>query len=407
MSTLAASDHVVVVGAGLAGWRLIDTLRREGFTGPVSLVGDEPHEPYERPPLSKQVLAGKWNPERTTLASRERLVELGVQPYLGVAATGLDPSGPTVNLADGRVLEGTRVAIATGARARPLALGGRSLPTLRTRDDAVRLGATLDSLSPGGVVAILGGGFLGAEVATALKARGLTPVVIEVAVRPLWGVLGDAVSSWLRRLPDDFGVELRTERHLVEVADHEGGYELRFSSGETLRAGAVLAAVGSALDLGWLGSSGLDLDDGVLVDGRFEATVRVAAIGDVARFPLAGVGGSELVRVEHWEVASQHAQRLGRYWATGEPSGEPLVPYFWSDQYGKKIQLLGHPHPGDEVVMVDGSEGAGRWLALYHRERVVSGIVALSQPRGLMLSKRLLDASTELDDALALAPWAA
>lgn len=406
MSALTSSDHVVVVGAGLAGWRLVDSLRREGFAGALTLIGDESHEPYERPPLSKQVLSGKWEVDKATLTTRVHLEQLGVRSILGVAATILDPEGASVSLADGQRVSGTHVVIATGARARALRYGETSLATLRTRDDAERLGKALDALEPESVVAIIGGGFLGAEAATSVKARGLTPVVLEVAPRALTGVLGEEVSSWLARIPEDHGVELRTSQEIVEVVEEGGVFELCFAVGAPLRAHAVLAAVGSSLELAWLESSGLALDGGVNVDENLHASARVAAIGDVARFPLAGVDGDEMARVEHWEVANVHAQRLARHWALGEVTSEPLIPYFWSDQYGKKIQLLGHPRPSDEAVMVNGDVAGGRWLALYQRRGLVTGVVALSQPRWLMLSKVLLEKPTTIDEARASAPWA-
>jgi len=143
-----------------------------------------------------------------------------------------------------------------------------------------------------------------------------------------------------------------------------------------------------------------------VVDEQLLASERVAAIGDVARFTWPNVTGSELVRIEHWEVANGHASSLARYWMTGEESTQLMVPYFWSDQYGKKIQMLGHPRPDDDVVRVSGSDDEGKWLALYSRSGIVTGIVTLSNPRALMLSRPLLEESITIDSAKSSAPWA-
>ena len=407
MSPLSATDHVIVVGAGVAGWRFVESLRHEGYQGALTLIGEEPHLPYDRPPLSKQVLAGTWEVGKATLASEERLARSMASLRLGLRATRLDVAATTVALADGTSVVGTHVVLAVGARARPLAYASSGpLPTLRHRDDVAHLSRALDSLEPGAVVGVIGGGFVGAEAATSIKSRGLTPVVIEAAARPLVAVLGDEVSSWLSGLASDAGVELRTNQHVVDVTPGPSGYVVHFEVGEPLAVGLVIAAIGSALDLAWLEGSGLSLDDGVVVDSNLQAAERVAAIGDVARFRHVSAIGEELVRIEHWQVAIDHAAQLARYWMTGATS-PPLVPYFWSDQYGKKIQLLGRPDPNDEVVRVSGGPDEGKWLALYSRADMVTAAVALNQPRGLMLTKPVLDSPTTLNAALAIAPWAA
>ncbi|MHB8517656.1 MAG: NAD(P)/FAD-dependent oxidoreductase [Acidimicrobiales bacterium] len=406
MTPLQPSDHVVVVGAGVAGWRLVESLRREGFEGELTLVGDETHVPYDRPPLSKQILSGKWDLARVTLATPEKIEDLRVTLRLGVRAIGLDVATTTILLDDGSALKATRVVLATGSLARPLSFpSSGALATLRTFDDVTRLDAALNALAPESVVVIIGGGFVGAEAATSLKARGFTPIVLEVAPRPLIGALGDEVSAWLATIGTDFGVEVRTDQRLRDVRSLEGGFVIDFDDGSTLTAGWVLAAVGSTLDLAWLERSGLTLENGVVVDRDLQAASNVAAIGDVARFIVTSALGEEVARIEHWEVATEHAAELARYWTSGERSTAVTIPYFWSDQYGKKLQMLGHPRPSDDVVMVEGSRESGKWLALYSRDGYVTGVVSLSQPRGLALSKKLLEAPSTLKGALESAPW--
>jgi NADPH-dependent 2,4-dienoyl-CoA reductase/sulfur reductase-like enzyme len=406
MGTLTSSDHVVVVGAGLAGWRFVEALRREGFEGALTLVGDETDPPYDRPPLSKNVLVGKWELDQTILASEERIAAANVTMRLGELATGLDVANTKVQLGDGSWIDGTHVVIATGTRARTLPFSaGERLHTLRRFDDVRRLNADLATLPADGVVVVIGGGFIGAEVATALHTRGFRPIVLEAASRPLIGVLGDEVSSWLSALPVNAGVELRVDQAIEDVTVTAGGLRIGFADETTLDAGAVVVGVGAVANVEWLAYSGLMIDNGVVVDEHMFAGERIAAIGDVARFEWPNVSGSDLIRIEHWEVANVQASTLAKYWVSGDAATALMVPYFWSDQYGKKIQLLGHPRASDDVVRASGGDDEGKWVALYSRDGVVTGVVTLSNPRGLMLSKPLLESPTSLAEALASAPW--
>jgi NAD(P)H-nitrite reductase large subunit len=394
----------VVVGAGLAGWRFVEILRQLGYQGAVTLIGEEAHAPYDRPPLSKQVLSGKWGLEKATLATPEKIERANATLLLGRRAVGLDVGAMSVRLDDDRVVTGTHVVIATGTKARPLSYDSSGpLMTLRTSDDAARLDLVATALDPESVVAIIGGGFVGAEVATSLAARGLRPVVLEAQERPLIAVVGDEASSWLYPLASAAGIEVRTRQRIRDVTI-VNKFTVDFHAAPSLEALAVVAAIGSALDLEWLEGSGLTLDNGVVVDENLEAAPRVAALGDVARFVHASGLDQDHIRVEHWQVAADHAWHLAHRWM-GEVA-TPAVPYFWSDQYGKKIQMLGHPRPDDEVVMVSGSAEEMKWLSLYVRANMVTGILALSNPRGLATAKVLLDTLTTIDSARALAPWA-
>lgn len=404
---LRSSDHVIVVGAGLAGWRFVEAVRREGYDGALTLIGGEPHPPYDRPPLSKQVLSGKWEVDRTTLATPELVEKNQVTLHLGTPALNLDVSATTVHLGDGTSIGGSHVVIATGAKARrlPFSAAGR-IHTVRSRDDVVGLNHVLSIQTPGCEVAIIGGGFIGAETATSLRGRGFVPVVLEAALRPLVNVLGAEVSSWLGNLAGDAGIELRNEQAIADVVATDDGFAVLFADGTELEVAAVIVGAGAVTNDEWLKTSGLTVDNGVVVDENLLATERVAAIGDVARFMWKSTVGTELVRIEHWQVANDHAAHLAHYWMTGESPASLMVPYFWSDQYGKKIQVLGHAKSTDEVTRVAGSIGEGKWVALYSREGTVTGVVALSQPRALMLSKPVLEEPTSLEDALKRAPWA-
>jgi NADPH-dependent 2,4-dienoyl-CoA reductase/sulfur reductase-like enzyme len=398
---------VVVVGAGLAGWRFVEALRREGYDGALSLLGDERDAPYDRPPLSKNVLVGKWGLDKVTLATPGLVEKNRVAMRLGVSATGLDVAMTTVHLDDGTSLEGTHVVIATGTRARHLAFSADDkIHYLRRLKDVVGINGALAKLAPESAVGVIGGGFIGAETATALHTRGFNPIVLEVARRPLLGVLGEQVSTWLLGLARNAGVELRVEQVISDVVESPGGFTISFDDGSDLDVGCVLAGVGVMANVEWLDSSGLEVDNGVVVNEHFLATDNVGAIGDVARFAWPSVTGTELVRLEHWEVANGHASALAKYWTSPKEPTAMMVPYFWSDQYGQKIQLLGHPRADDDVVRVAGSDDHTKWLALYGRDGIVTGAVTLNNPRALMLSKVLLDTPTTTEEAISLAPWA-
>jgi NADPH-dependent 2,4-dienoyl-CoA reductase/sulfur reductase-like enzyme len=403
---LHPSDHVVIVGAGFGGWRLVEALRRDDYDGAITLLGEETYAPYDRPPLSKHVLAGKWDVERATLATPERLAASNVTLRLGVRAIGLDIEANSVELEDGSRIDGTHIVIATGTRARRLPFSADDdILTLRNRDDELRMRHELERLDEGSVVAVIGGGFIGAEVATQLKSRGFVPIVLEAALRPLIGVLGPDVSSWLEHLAADAQIELRNDQRIRDVERDADEFVIRFDDVDDLRAALVVVGAGALPNFEWLEGSGLTLDHGVVVDENLLAREHIAAIGDVARFSWPNIMGEELVRIEHWEVANVHANALAHYWMTGEGAAALMVPYFWSDQYGKKIQMLGHARPDDDVVRVSGSPEEGKWLALYSRGGVVTGIVTLSQPRALMLSKHLLESPSTLEGALSDAPW--
>jgi NADPH-dependent 2,4-dienoyl-CoA reductase/sulfur reductase-like enzyme len=399
MTTLRPDDHVIVVGAGLAGWRFVEALRRQGYEGALTLVGDENHAPYDRPPLSKNVLAGKWDVDKTLMATPEAIEKSDVTLHLGVSAVDLDVATTTVHLAGGSSLSGSHVVIATGTRARMLSFSAtQHVHSLRSRNDVVSLDADLSKVPAGSTIAIIGGGFIGAEAATSLHTRGFVPIVLEAMERPLVNVLGPEIATWLGGLPAAAGIEIRTGQQIVDVVNVDDGVKIMFAD-------LVIVGVGALTNDGWLATSGLTVDNGVVVDANLLATERVAAIGDVARFMWTSTVGTELVRIEHWQVANDHATHLAHFWTTGQSQSHLLVPYFWSDQYGKKIQMLGHAKPTDDVVMVSGSVDEAKWVALFSRDGIVTGVVALSHPRALMLSKHLLDDRTSLDDALQLHPW--
>jgi NADPH-dependent 2,4-dienoyl-CoA reductase/sulfur reductase-like enzyme len=395
---------LIVVGAGLAGWRCCEEFRRRGFAGPITLIGDESHLPYDRPPLSKQVLSGQWPVEQTLLATPERLERARVTLRLADPAVALDSSTNVVTLASGDQLSASHVVIATGARSRHLPFGEGLVRYLRSIDDLTGLRRELAG-RPEPRVVVIGGGFIGAEVATSLHKSGVGVTVLEASARPLVQVLGETVSTWLADLPSAAGVTLRSNQLVRNVYATSDGLAVDVEGYDPLLADIVLAGVGAVANVEWLASSAVPLDNGVVVDSFGQVSERLAAIGDVARFVWDGPAGSERVRIEHWQVASDHAARLAQVWVRAETPTTPLIPYFWSDQYGKKIQAIGHASPHDEVDLVHGSLAEGKWLAMYSRGGVVTGFVGLSQPRALTLARPLLERAHSRGEALALAPW--
>jgi len=404
VNALGPHDHVLIVGGGLAGWRFVEECRRLGFTGRLTMVSDESLPPYDRPPLSKQVLSGKWDFDQILLATPDRRAAADVDLILSDAATALDVTSLAVTLASGRAVQADRVVIATGTTARHLPFGDGVLHYLRTYSDVTALQAALALLPAAPRVGVIGGGFIGAEVATALRGAGADVTILEAASAPLVTVLGETIAEWLRDLPDAAGVRLLTNQQIRDVVRDDGGVQVVREGETSLAFDLVVAGVGAVPSTAWLASSGLDCANGVVVDASLLASPVIGAIGDVARFTWESVTGSSSVRIEHWQMASDHAARLASTWCTPEAPLPPLVPYFWSDQYGAKIQVLGRPFPSDDVVMVRGEPGQS-WVALSSRDGLVTAIVTLRQPRALMRSRELVTTTHRLEQALSLAPW--
>ncbi|MEV6592991.1 NAD(P)/FAD-dependent oxidoreductase [Streptomyces acidicola] len=362
--------RIVVVGASAAGLAAVETLRREGYDGTLTLVGDEPHAPYDRPPLSKQLLAGEWSPERLALRHSADLDVLDLDLRLGVAATGLDVPGRTVRLADGSTVPYDGLVVATGVR--PRRLPGEGAHVLRTLDDAVTL---RDRLEPGARVVVVGAGFLGAEAAAVASRLGAEVTLLEPAPVPLAHAVGDEVGQVLSRAHLDHGVNLRTGVTVTAVT--EDG--VRLADGELVDADEVLVAIGSLPNTEWLADSGLSIGDGLNCDEYCEAARNVYAAGDVARWynPLFGVP----MRIEHRTNAAEQGMAAARNLLRPE-ARKPFapVPYFWSDQYDMKIQAYGYLRRHDEVAVVEGDLEERRFVAAYRTGDRLTGTLAVGMP---------------------------
>ncbi|WLW50395.1 NAD(P)/FAD-dependent oxidoreductase [Streptomyces sp. YU58] len=360
--------RVVIVGASAAGLAAAETLRREGHTGPLTLIGDEPTAPYDRPPLSKEILSGAWTPDRLPLRTEADLDALGLDTRYGTEAIGADPAARTVLLSDGTEVRYDGLIVATGVR--PRRLPGTPALTLRTLDDALAL---KDRLGPGRTLAVVGAGFLGAEAAAVAVALGTQVTLLEPAPVPLAHAVGEDIGRVLARAHLDHGVDLRTGTGVSEVVP--GG--VRLADGSLVRADTVLVATGSRPNTEWLTGSGLTLDDGLVCDEYCAAAPGVYGAGDVARWynPLFGTS----MRIEHRTHAAEQGMAAARnLLGAGRPFAP--VPYFWSDQYDMKIRAHGYLRGHDEVHIAEGSLTERKFTAVYRSGDRLTGVLAVGMP---------------------------
>ncbi|MCY4104216.1 MAG: FAD-dependent oxidoreductase [bacterium] len=390
---------VTVVGASLAGMRAAEALRREGFDGEITLVGDETGAPYDRPPLSKQVLAGEWAPERVALYDAGALGDLRLTWRLGARAVDFEAASRTVTLAGGERLAADGVVIATGAR--PRTLGGAEnlagVYTLRTLADSLAVRSEFDA-APGRVV-VVGAGFIGAEVAATARGRGLDVTMVETAGTPLERVLGAGMGRVCADVHADHGVDLRTGVGVASITGAGRVEQVVLSDGARLDADVVVVGVGVTPNTEWLAGSGLAIDDGVVCDETCLAAPGVVAAGDVARWPNRLFGQS--MRVEHWDNAVEQGAAAARRLLAGDAAAPfAPVPWFWSDQYDRKIQLAGRSGPDDEVVVVAGSPDERRFAAVYGRAGRIVAVLGFNRPRHVMQYRRLIARGATWEEAL-------
>lgn len=384
------TGHVLVVGASLSGLRLAEQLRALGHKGSITIAGAEARMPYNRPPLSKEVLTG--DEVETTLVQslsfRLRPSLDDVTWKLGATAIASDLAARQVSFADGTTLSFDALAIATGLSPRrvPLPGGEKDRYILRTLDDALALRARLVA---GARLCVIGAGFIGCEVAASARKRGLAVTMIETFEAPMQRAIGVTAGQAMQALHRSEGIDFRLQAKIAGFIDRGDGHldGIRLASGEVITCDFAVEAVGSTANTQWLAGNGLDLSDGVLCDNamRVEGRADVVAAGDIARFP--NLFADEVPRrIEHWTIPGFTAKRAAESLANAMVQGSfAPVPAFWSDQHGLRLQSYGAPALGDESEVVEGSlcpEDLRRQGAAlgYRRAGRLIGVVLIGLP---------------------------
>lgn len=399
MTTLRS---IAVVGGSLAGLRAVEALRRRSYSGEIEWIGGEDSPPYDRPPLSKQLLDGSWEVERVFFRRREGYDGLSVNRRFGRVATSLDLTHRRLQLDDGSTIAFDGLVIATGARARtlPLAPALAGVHTLRTLSDALSIRAALDHAPR---VVVIGAGFIGLEVAAACSKRRLDVTVIDMFAAPLTRAVGSEVGRVLERLHRDHGVDFRLGRSVVRLEGSRRVEQVVLDDASKLSADLVIVGIGAIPETEWLRNTGLHVADGVVCDAAgFTGAPGVVAAGDVARWqnPLF----DNALRVEHWTNATEHAVIAVDRLLDGPESSARLttVPYFWSDQHDVKLQFVGQFAPSDAVQILEESTEPRRLCAIYTRKGRLSAALCFNRPALLSQLRALVTARAAPERAVSL-----
>ncbi|WP_323101299.1 NAD(P)/FAD-dependent oxidoreductase [Intrasporangium sp. YIM S08009] len=390
---------VVIVGGSAAGLSAADGLREGGYTGSITIVDENLEPGFDRPMLSKGLLASS-DAAPAPLRTPQRLEDQAVTVLPGHRAMGLDIDRRLVVTSYGEAIPYEQVVIASGVDARRMVTtSGDALPALRTLADLETVRAMV---ADGGPLTIVGGGYIGLEAAAALRPCGSEVTVLCPSDLPLVGVLGPLVAGWLRDRHLEAGVRLELGARVRTVEDTPGGYRLTLADGRVTTAHHVLAGVGTEPNTEWLIGSGVALDDGILTDAAGRTNVPgVWAAGDVAASLRPDT--SEHRRVEHWTRAIEHGRRVGLNIARGEAVAPDAVPYVWTEQPGTTLHLFGERHADDEDLLVRGSLASGEFVVLHGRDGELHAVTLSGFPAEARTYKRLLRSRATLADALDVA----
>ncbi len=390
---MSTSGGIVIIGGGLAATRTAEQLRRSEYAGAITIVSDEDHLPYDRPPLSKEVLRAET--DDVALKPAEFYDENRITVLLGTAAQTVDTDARTVTLADGSSIGYDELIIATGLVPKriPSFPDLPGIHVLRSFDESLKIRAEAGSARH---AVVIGAGFIGCEVAASLRGLGVDVVLVEPQPAPLASVLGEQIGSLVARLHRAEGVDVRCDVGVTEVLGTDRVEKVKLADGTELDADLVVVGIGSHPATGWLDGTGLEVDNGVVCDevGRASAP-HVWAIGDVAswRHTL-----GHQVRVEHWSNVADQARVLVPALLGLEVPGAVSVPYFWSDQYDVKIQCLGEPEATDVVYVVE--DDGRKFLAFYERDGVVAGVVGGGMPGKVMKARSKIASGAPISEVL-------
>jgi 3-phenylpropionate/trans-cinnamate dioxygenase ferredoxin reductase subunit len=387
------SEDVVIIGAGQAAAQLAASLRQGGFAGPISMIGDEPYLPYQRPPLSKKFLSERGTPDSLLLRAASFWHEHDVRLVLGTAAGKVDLRQHRLSLRDGREIDYRTLVFATGTRARTLPLPGIDLAnvfSLRKIDDVRGLRPALDRARR---IAIIGGGYIGLEVAAAMRAEGREATVIEAETRVMKRVTGEGMSAFFEAIHRQRGVDIRLGARLAAIEEKANTLAVRVSPGEAFTVDLVLIATGAQANDELAASAGLACDDGILVDELAGASApNVYAIGDCARFPSRRYG--RRVRLECVQNAIDQAKAAAAA-IRGEREPYDPVPWFWSDQYDLKFQIAGIMD-GHDSAQVVGDPAAAQFSVDYRRGGRLIAVDAVNNARAYMMGRRRIAEETAI-----------
>ncbi|MGB3070346.1 MAG: FAD-dependent oxidoreductase [Ottowia sp.] len=392
------ASALVIVGASYAGTQLAASLRELGFDAPIVLLGEERHAPYQRPPLSKGVLTGKTSLDALPLRGADFFESQGIDLRLGRRAIALDPGAQTLALDDGSTLKYGSLALATGARCRSLPVPGSELGgvfNLRTLDDALRVS---DALSGAKQACVIGGGFIGLEVASALAARGAAVTVVESQPRLLARSFPPLMSDYLAEAHRQRGVELLLGHGVRALAGSNGQItHVELDGGCRIDCDMVVLGIGVEPNVELAQQAGIACDNGILTDALgCTSAPNVLAIGDVANAELPAVpGGPARMRLESIQAANDGARAAASALA-GRPQPFEGVPWFWSDQHHLKLQMAGLPMPGDEVVL-RGDRQTDRFSLFYLRDGALAASHSVNRPAEHMLSRKLIAKRVRID----------
>jgi 3-phenylpropionate/trans-cinnamate dioxygenase ferredoxin reductase subunit len=396
-------ERIIIVGASVAGLSVADGLREGGFEGEITLLSDERHVPYDRPPLSKAMLAADGDAptaQQLRPGAESHFETHRIDLRLGEGAAGLDIDRRYVITTNGKPLPYDAVVIATGCSPRQLVTDrGYSLPTLRTVDD---LAAIRSAIERHRTVTLIGCGFIGLEVAASLRGRGIAVTIIGAESVPLEASVGTGVAESIRDLHLEHGVSFILNAAVTSVTGSEGNLTVHFEDGTTHTSAYIIAGIGVSPNTDWLIGSGVELANGVLCDASGRTNVPgIYAAGDAASIDMPAQ--STRRRVEHWTNAVEQGRHVANEILTGSGTPYTVVPYFWTDQYDRKLQVYGHREPTDSTYVAEGSLDSGDFLVLYGSDGAFHAVASVGRGASLRGYRRLLQRGASWAEAIEFA----